>query len=178
MKRLILLLSLLPTLCCAQLDLTQIVVNVSDNPLLQYNGAAVKQKATVLNYQPLLGTLKDFSITVGISCYINNAGAYGSTVISDIAAKLQSATITADQAAQLYLMYQDRQVTYTTAGQCSDSNGNIEACSVNGAIPEIQYWQTFTLTQVGVSSLALSAAQAQYKIITAIVNKLDSRKKW
>lgn len=178
MKKILFLFLLLPLIGFAQLDQTPIVVNISDSPVLQYNGAFVKQKATVIDYDPIINSIKDFSIQVTISCYVNNSGAYGASVYSDIAA---NATLSTDQKAQLQAMYGDRTVTYTTIGQCTDASGNIVACTAGGAIPEIQYWQTFKLNQIpgmGGSLSAQGAAAVQYLIIQAIVSKLDSRKKW
>ena len=177
MKKILFLL-LFPLASFAQLDQTPIVVNISDSPVLQYNGAFVKQKALVTDYQPIINSTKDFSVTVVITCYVNNSGSYGSSVYSDIAS---NATLSTEQKTQLQAMYGDRTVTYTTIGQCTDVNGNLEPCSTSGAIPEIQYWQTFKLSQIpgiGSSLSTQGAAAVQYLIIQAIVSKLDSRKKW
>jgi hypothetical protein len=183
MKKIIFLL-LLSVSAIAQ-DISPIVVNISDSPLLQYNGAFAKRKATVVNYLPLTQGSKEFSITVNIVYYVNNAGAYGATIQSDIAA---NATLSSDQQTQLSEVYKPFNFTYSTSGKCADqTTGALVNCfqadgttpTVN-AISDLAYWQAFKLNQIsGVTSLTTNgAADVQYRIIQAIVAKLDSRKKW
>lgn len=175
MKKLIFLL-LFPLSLLAQVDIAPIVVNIADNPSLQYNGAAVKQKATVIYFSNLNGPNKDMLITAQIVFYVNNAGAYGATVLSDIAGNVN---LSASQSSSLNQIYANRTFTYSVAGNCTDVSGNIVACSTGGAIPELQYWQGFKINQIpGYTSPTMSALQFDYLVIAAFLNALNNRKSW
>ena len=166
-------------------DISPIIVNISDSPSLQYKGAAVKRKATVVDYRPLNSSSKEFFLSVNIVYYVNSSGAYGATVQNDI---LADGTLSSEQQLQLLDVYKPITITYTTQGKCADqTTGNIVPCfQADGVTPtansisEIGYWQTFKLNQVsGVTSLSTNGtADVQYKIVAAIISKLDSRKKW
>jgi len=157
------------------LDNSPNVINLSDNASLQYLGANVKMKATVLDFS--INVAKDFYLTVTISFYVNNAGSYGAKVTDDIIA---NATLSADQQAQLLNIYQDRTISYTTSGKYTDASGNITTSDQVGAIPELQYWQGFFVNQIpGFGTAGTTGAlQLTYLIIAAIINKLNTRKKW
>lgn len=177
MKNLILSFFVLASMCVyAQPDNAPIVVNVRDNPKLQFNGAAVKVKA-VIDYFHIDRT-KDFQIGLTLEFYVNNSGAYGPLVVSVIAA--DTVNLTADERAGLIATYGNRQIVYSTAGKYVNAAGDIVTAGAPGAIPELQYWQTFKLNQVaGMGTLSTQGAMdAQYLILKAIINKLNSRKQW
>lgn len=79
MKNLIFILSLFALSAGAQ-DVTPITVNLSDNTVLQYGGAFVKQKCIVVDYRPIINQQKDYYLKVRIQYYQNNSGAYGSKI--------------------------------------------------------------------------------------------------
>lgn len=173
--KLLILFFLIASAAFAQVDQSPNVINLADNTRLQYKGSAVKMKGTVSNFT--VNTVQDFTITVIVTMYVNNAGAYGVQVTQDIAA---DNTLSTDQQNELMSTYGDRVVTYSTSGQFTDANGNLVASTTPGAIPEIQYWQSFKINQVpGYTSASTQSALALNKlIIAAIVAKLDTRKKW
>lgn len=159
-------------------DQTAIVVNVRDNAKLQWGGSAVKMKATVIGYSPVVNTTKDFTITVSIQLYENNAGSYGSSILSLITS---DQTLSPEEKEELLNRYADKTITYTTAGRYVDNltNGNLVSSSTPGAIPELAYWQNFKLNNANLGMTSQStqgALDAEYKIVTAIINKLNSRK--
>lgn len=176
MKKLILLFALIASFEAIAQDQTPIVVNVRDNAKLQFNGAAVKMKATVVSYIPVNETSKNFTITVAVQLYENNAGAYGSLITSVIAA---DGTLSEEEKTELLQRYADKTITYSTTGKYTDVNGNLVSSSTPGAIPEIQYWQSFKLNHASLNMTSAStqgALDAEYKIIQAIVAKLNTRK--
>lgn len=163
------------TCVCAQ-DQTAIVINVRDHAKLEYNGAKVKMKATVVNYAPVNETTKDFVIVLSIQLYENVAGSYGALVTALIAA---DQNLSDEEKAESLQRYADRTITYTTRGKFVDNNGNSVTQSTPGAITEIAYWQAFKLNNVALGMTSAStqgALDAEYKIIAAIVAKLNSRK--
>jgi hypothetical protein len=157
-------------------DLTPITVNIRDNARLQWGGAVVKMKAVVLQFRPVSEQSKDFVLHLSIQMYENNAGAYGSKITDLISADV---TLTADEKTDLLDRYRDREVIYSTAGKYVDATGERVASDAPGAIPEIQYWQTFKMNN---AALGMTSASTQgaldgiYKIAIAIVNKLNARK--
>lgn len=176
MKKIILGTLLFISLASFAQDQSPIVINVRDNARLAFNGVAVKQKATVINYSPVVNTTKDFLITVVITYYVNNGGAYGSSVLSAIAA---DNNLSVEEKESLTTQFQDRLFTYTTSGRHTDINGNLVSTSTPSAIPEIQYWQSFKLNNASLGMTSAStqgALDAEYKIVAAIVTKMDSRK--
>lgn len=190
MKKLLLISLLFLAINSIAQDNSAIVVNLSDNPKLQWNGAAVKQKAVVKSYQPLINGTKEFYICVTVQLYENVSGAYGSRILDLLAADqaLQTPTLTADQYSQLCKIYADRVVDHQTTNLCADAtSGNIVPCfqadgvtpTVN-AVTEAAYWQAFKLNQVsGITSISTQGAfDAEYKIIAAIVAKMNTRKNW
>jgi hypothetical protein len=176
MKYITLLFLFISSIAFAQ-DQTPIVINIRDSPKLQFNGAFVKQKATVLDYRPVINSTKDFYISVQIKYYENNAGAYGAEIIATIR---NDGTLTAEEKAQLYHIYGDKIIDYQTTNKWVDVSGNVVAQGTPGAITELAYWQGFKLNQVaGMGTLSTQGAvDAQYLIITAIINKLNARKNW
>lgn len=161
--------------CWSQLDQTPIVVNVRDNAKLQYNGAVVKMKATVLSFEPVTFTTKDFRIVLSITMFENNGGSYGA-VITDLVRA--DGTLSPEEKADLLERYADKIITYTTNNKYVDMNGDPLSQGAPGAIPELQYWQTFKLNQVaGMGSVSTQGAlDAEYLTIRAIVLKLNQRK--
>jgi hypothetical protein len=102
--------------------------------------------------------------------------------------QLQTPTLSADQYSQLVTIYADKIVEHQTTGLCADAtSGNIVPCfqadgvtpTVN-AVTEAAYWQAFKLNQVsGITSLSTQGAMdAEYKIIQAIIAKMNTRKNW
>ncbi len=183
MKKIILITFLFLSIKSIAQDISQIVVNLSDNPKLQWNGAAVKQKAIVTDWRPLINGNKEFYIAVRIQYYENISGAYGSRILDLIAADqaLQTPTLSTDQASQLRNIYADRSFDHQSTGLCCDSNGVIVNCSSGSSIgSEAFYWQQFKLNQVsGITSISTQGAfDAEYKIIAAIVAKMNTRKNW
>lgn len=176
MKKLIFFLLLIPAFAFSQTaDTTPIEVNLSDNARLQWGGSAVKQKCIVLDYRPIINANKDFYIRVRIQYYANNAGTYGGKITDLINA---DATLSTDQRAQLLQIYNDRIFEWQSTDVCVDVNGDVTACP--GAMTENAYWQQFKLSQVsGIGSLSTQGAfDAEYKIIRALVTKMNSRKNW
>lgn len=174
MKKFLLLLLLLPLTLWGQ-DNTPNVVNVNDSPVVFYNSIACKQKATVLRYDK--SSAKDFSITVVVSFWTNVSGAYGVPVLQDM---LTNVNLSSDQIAQAQSIYSDRVLTYTTVGGFVDATGNPVAQGTAGAQAALLYWQTFKVSQVPgfTSATTLGALAFEDLIITAIINKLNSNKKW
>lgn len=158
-------------------DITPIVINLRDNSRLQFNGNPVKMKATVLSFSPLINTTKDITISVSIQYFESTAGAYAAYIPTTIAA---DGTLTADEKTALLQIYGDRVINYSTAGQWVDASGNVVPIGTGGATTELAYWQSFKLNQVaGVGTAASTGAlEAMYLTITAMVNKLNTRKKW
>jgi hypothetical protein len=185
MKILFIILSIFSSLCVIAQDVSPIVVNLSDNAKLQWNGSNVKMKATVLDYRPVINGTKEFYILVKVSFYENLTGSYGSKITDLINA---DGTLSNDQKISLLSIYSDRIVDHQTTGLCADAtSGNIVPCLQNdgitptvNAVSEETYWQTFKLNQVsGVTSISTQGAMdAEYKIIQAIVTKMNSRKNW
>lgn len=174
MKKLLMLLLLLPLLSTAQ-DQSEIVVNIRDNARLQFNGAAVKQKAAVVSYTPVSGGGKDFTIVLRIKMYESNGGNYGSLITELIQA---DATLSEEEKQDLVIRYADKIIEYSTAGRYVDASGNLVSPLAGGAIPELQYWQAYKLNQVPTMlSLATQGAlDATYKTIQAIIAKMNARK--
>ena len=156
-------------------DQAPIVVNVRDNAKLQFNGANVKMKATVLLFEPVTSSTKDFVIRLSITMFENSAGSYGQPIADLINA---DATLSPEEKEDLLNRYADKIITYTTSGKYVDVSGNAVTQSTPGAITELQYWQTFKLNQVaGMGSISTQGAMdAQYLTIRAIVLKLNQRK--
>lgn len=177
MKNLLLAFALILSVQAFAQDSLAIVVNLSDNAKLQYGGSNVKMKATVLDYRPLINATKDFYIKVRVTYYINNAGAYGATVLSTIFA---DGTLSDDQKQSLSAIYSDQIIDWQTTDKYVNASGDIVPKGTSGSQREIFYWQAFKLNQVsGMGTLAgQSAIGAEYLIINAIVTKLNSRKKW
>ena len=87
--------------------------------------------------------------------------------------------LSSEEKADLLVRYGDREIQYNTVGKFVDSNGNPVDATAPGAIPELQYWQSFKLNNAALGMTSAStqgALDAVYKIIIAIVNKLDNRK--
>lgn len=176
MKTILSILILLCSFCVIAQDQTPIVVNLSDNAVLQYSGAFVKQKCVVLDYRPIINGTKDFYIKVRVSYYQNNSGAYGGKITDLIQA---NGVWSQDQKNLAAASYQDWVFEYQSTGKLVDpATGNIVDSSFPGNIPEYQYWQTFTLIQAGVPSASGGAMAAIYTIIGAKVAKLNTRKSW
>lgn len=175
MKNLFLAFALLISTVCVAQDFTQIVVNVRDNARLQFNGSAVKMKAVVIDFSPVTQTTKEFCIKLSIQMYENIGGSYGQPIISVINA---DATLSAEEKADLLERYADKIIFYSTANRWVNVSGDNVHLTTPGAIPEIQYWQTFKLNQVaGMGSISTQGAlDAQYLTIRAIILKLNSRK--
>src|SRR6187402_3449768 len=142
MKKLLLISLVLVALISKGQDQTQIIVNLSDNAKLQYNGVAVKMKAVVVDYSPVVYGTKDFRISVTIKYYINNAGAYGGLVTADIEA---DQTLSASQKEYLLDVYKDRSFSYNTMGNYVNAQGDVVPFGTVGSVPEYQYWQSFKL---------------------------------
>lgn len=186
MNRLILFLLLASTIVRAQ-DVSPIVVDLPNSPKLQWNGSAVKQRGTVLHWQPVINGTKDFYIKIRIQYWSNNAGAYGSPITSLILADT-SITNYSDVLAQTLDQYKDRYVEHQSSGvYCDNITGRtVSQFQQDGitptvnAVTEAAYWQQFKLNQVsGVTSIATQGAfDSEYKIIKAIVVKMSSRKNW
>lgn len=190
MKKIITLFLLAISLTGLSQDSSPISVNLSDNPKLQWNGSAVKQKAIVMDYRPLINGTKEFYIRVRVQLYENLSGAYGSKIQDLLTADqaLQTPTLSSDQYSQLSTIYADRIIEHQTTGLCADAtSGNIVSCfqqdgvtPTPNAVSEEAYWQAFKLNQVsGVTSISTQGAlDAEYKIIIAIITKMNSRKNW
>lgn len=166
-------------------DVSPIVVDLPDNPRLQWNGASVKQRAVVLHWQPVINGSKDFYIKVKIQNWSNNAGAYGSLITSLI---LADGTLSADQQQRLIIQYGDWIFEHQSSGVfCDNTTGAVVpqfqqdgiTPTVN-AVPEAAYWQQFKLNQVsGVTSITTQGAfDSEYKIINAVVAQMTTRKNW
>ena len=160
----------------AQTDLTPIVINIRNSAKLQWNGVAVKQKIRVLNVAFVRDGQKEFYFNVHLERYENNGGAYGSKITDLISV---DTLLSIEERADLLTVYGDKEIQYTTNGKFTDANGNLVANDVVGAIPELQYWQAFKMNNV---ALNMTSASTQggldgiYKIIVAIVNRMDGRK--
>lgn len=176
MKQLTILLLFLASFCGAQ-DITPVTVNLRDNSRLQFNGQPVKMKAVVNDYAPIVNKGKEFFLSVTIVYYESVAGSYGNPIIQTINS---DGTLTADEKTELGYIYGDRIVEYSTANQYVDASGNVVPRGTVGATTELAYWQTFKLNQVaGVGTVAnTGAVDSQYLVLTAIINKLNLRKKW
>lgn len=175
MKTLIVILTLVSLTAFGQADQTLIIVNTRDNAKLQFNGNPVKTKAIVYSFKPVSNSTKDFEIVLVIQMYSSVSGSYGSLITSLISA---DGTLSQEEKDDLLIRYQDKVITYSTANRFTDVSGNIVLSTTPGAIPEIQYWQTFKLNQIaGMGSASTQGAlDAEYLTIKAIVNKMDSRK--
>ena len=176
MKKIITLLLFFISLQLSAQDLTPITVNIRDNARLQYNGAAVKMKAVVLQFRPVTESSKDFVLHLSIQMYENNAGAYGSKITELIR---NDNTLSDEEKIELTERYRDREVIYSTAGKYVDANGNPVASDAVGAMPELLYWQNFKMNNLALGMTSAStqgAMDAIYKIINAIVTKLNIRK--
>ena len=167
------------------LDSSPIVINLPDNPRLQWSGASVKQKAVVLAWQPVINGSKEFYIKVKIQNWSNNAGAYGSLITSLIQA---DGTLSADQQQRLGIQYGDWIFEHQSTGVwCDLTTGAITTQfqqdgitpTVN-AVSEAEYWQQFKLNQVsGVTSISTQGAfDSEYKIIAAVIAQMTTRKNW
>ena len=160
----------------AQTDLTPIVINIRNSAKLQWNGVAVKQKIRVLNVAFIRDGQKEFYFNIYLERYENIGGVYGSKITDLI---LADGTLSAEEKADMLTVYGDKEISYTTNGKFTDVNGNLVASDSVGAIPELQYWQAFKMNNV---TLNMTSASTQggldgiYKIITAIVNRMDGRK--
>lgn len=177
MKTILTILSLFVVgLSFSQPDTSPIIVNVRNNAKLQWNGAAVKMKFRILQVRFISNGQKDFYFHGYLEMYENNAGSYGSKITDLISA---DNSLSGEEKADLLARYGDREIQYTTANKFVDSNGNPVDESEPGAIPELQYWQGFKLNNpnLGMTSASTQGAlDAVYKIIIAIVNRLDNRK--
>jgi len=185
MKNLILSLLMVMSIVANAQDTSPIEVNLSDNAKLQWNGSAVKQKAIVLDWRPLINGTKEFYIKVRIVFYANSGGSYGGRITDLIIA---DQTLSSDQRQQLLSIYADRYFDWQSTNVCVDqTTGDVVNCmqpdgetpTVN-AVPESAYWQSFKLNQVsGVTSISTQGAfDAEYKIIKAVVAKMNLRKNW
>jgi hypothetical protein len=185
MKKLLSILFFSLTLLVRAQDTSPIQVDLPDNPRLQWSGSAVKQRAIVLHWQPLINGTKEFYIKVRIQYWSNNSGAYGSLITSLIQA---DGTLSSDQQSQLLQQYGDKFFEHQSTSVCTDASGNIQPCTFQadgvtlsvGLMYESAYWQQFKLNQVsGVTSISTQGAfDAEFKIITAVVNKMSTRKNW
>jgi len=186
MKKIIL--ALLTTLIAFEInaqDTSPIVIDLPDNPALQFNGAAVKQRATVISWQPAINGAKEFYIKVKIQNWSNNSGAYGSLITSLIYA---NGTLSTDQQNRLAIQYGDWFFEHQSNGVfCDNTTGAITTqfqqdgiTPTPNAVPEIAYWQQFKLNQVaGTTSLTTQGAfDEEYKIIKAVVAQMSTRKNW
>src|SRR6478736_450363 len=157
-------------------DSSQIIINLADSLVVSYANALVKQKALILEYQPIINSAKDFRIKLRVSYYVNNAGAYGGRVLDVIQT---NQTWSDDQKRLASASYQDWIFEYQSTGKYVDVNGDVVPQDTIGAIPEMEYWQSFKLNQVtgiaGTTALQ-GAIDAEYKIIAAIIAKLNTRK--
>lgn len=157
-------------------DLTSISVDIRNNAKLQYNGAAVKQRAVVIEWSPVYQGSKEFIIRLLISMYENISNAYGSRILDLI---LTDVTLSNEEKTDLLERYRDRNIFYTTQDKWVDASGNIVPQGTAGAQTELTYWQTFKLNNAAFNLTSAStqgALDAEYKIIAAIVNRLDTRK--
>ena len=181
----ILLVAILGTIFSFAQDTTPIVVNISD---VNFGGQILKRKATVIDFRTNINGAKEIYIKVRISLYQNNAGAYGSKIIDLVAADqlLATPTLSKNQADQINQIYGDRYFEHTTQGVCVDqTSGAVVSCfQADGVTPTVNsiseagYWQSFSLTSTGVSSLSTGALNANYKTQSAMVTKLDAFKNW
>lgn len=167
------------------LDSSPIVINLPDNPRLQWGSAAVKQRAVVLTWQPVINGSKEFYIKVKIQNWSNNAGAYGSLITSLIQA---DGTLSWDQQQRLIIQYGDWIFEHQSTGVfCDNTTGAIVpqfqqdgvTPTVN-AVSEEEYWQQFKLNQVsGVTAISTQGAlDSEYKIISAVIAQMTTRKNW
>lgn len=158
-------------------DSTPIIVTLSDNAKLQWNGSFVKMKALVRQFNPIINTSKDFYIAVDIQFYENLSGSYGSKITDLISA---DGTLTSDQKTSLLSIYGDKFFEHFTVNNFCDASGNIVAPGTAGATTEIAYWQQFLLNQVaGITAITTQGAfDAIYKIVQALVAKMNTRKNW
>ncbi len=163
-------------------DLSPIVVDLPDNPRLQWSGSAVKQRAVVLQWQPVINGSKEFYIKVKIQ---NWSSGYGSLITSLISA---DGTLSADQQSRLSIQYGDWIFEHQSTNiWCDNTTGAITTQfqqdgltpTVN-AVPESAYWQQFKLNQVsGTTSLTTQGAfDEEYKIIKAVIAQMTTRKNW
>src|SRR6478736_263675 len=184
MKKIIFALLLICSFAKAQ-DSTPIVFNLPDNPRLQWGGLAVKQKAVVLDWRPVLNGTKEFYIKVKIQNWSTSGGTYGSLITSLITA---DGTLSADQQTRLLIQYGDWYFEHQSTGVwCDNTTGAITTQfqqdgvtpTVN-AVPEEAYWQQFKLNQVsGMGSLTTQGAfDSEYKIIQAVIAQMTTRKNW
>jgi hypothetical protein len=185
MKKIIFLLFAVISISATAQDVTPIQVDLPDNPRLQWSGAAVKQRAIVLVWQPMINGNKEFYIKVKIQNWSNSSGVYGSLITSLIQA---DGTLSADQQSRLLIQYGDWIFEHQSTGvYCDNTTGAIvsqfQADGVTptvNAVPESAYWQQFKLNQVsGMNSLTTQGAfDAEYKIIKAVVAQMSTRKNW
>ena len=155
---------------------SQVKVDIRNNAKLEWEGAKVKQKFHVLYYAPVFEGSQDFVIRGVIEMYANNAGAYGGYIPDLIQA---DTTLSSEEKEDLVVRYGNKEVPYTTAGKYTDVNGNRVTATTPGAIPELQYWSGFKLNHASLGMTSAStqgALDAQIKILTAIVKRLDLRK--
>lgn len=176
MKKIFLIFTLLLSVELSAQDNTAIVVNIRDNAKLEYGGAAVKMKAVVLDYSPIYFGSKEFQVRVSIQMYQGVAGAYGGKITTLI---LADQTLSEEEKIDLLDRFRDRDITYTSANKWVDASGNSVLSTAPGAITELAYWQSFKLNHASLGMTSAStqgALDAEYKIIQAIVAKLNQRK--
>jgi len=185
MKNIILFFLLLLAINSIAQDVSPIVVDLPDNPRLQWGGLAVKQRAVVLAWQPVINGSKEFYIKVKIQNWSVNAGTYGSLITSLIQA---DGTLSSDQQSRLLIQYGDWFFEHqSTSVWCDNTTGAITTQfqqdgitpTVN-AVPEAAYWQQFKLNQVsGMGSITTQGAfDSEYKIIKAVIAQMTTRKNW
>lgn len=190
MKSLFLIITLFVSLTAYSQDLTQIIVDISNDPTVYYKGTAdgaattVKRRATVLQYSAINALSKEFSISLKIVYYKDNAGAYGAKITDLIAA---DAGLSTDQKATAAEQLKDRVINYETTGKYVNSSTGLSVPQFQGdgvtptvgAISDLAYWGNFKLNQVpnmGATTAVQGAVDSQYKIINAIVTQMSTRK--
>lgn len=185
MKKLILISFLLLAITSIAQDITPISVDLPDNPRLQWNGFAVKQRAVVISWQPVINGAKEFYIKIKIQNWSSSVGTYGSLITSLIQA---DGTVSPDQQTRLLIQYGDWFFEHQSTGVfCDNTSGLIVpqfqqdgiTPTVN-AVSEAAYWQQFKLNQVtGMTSITTQGAfDSEYKIQKAVVVQMTVRKNW
>lgn len=184
MKKILFALLIISSYANAQ-DTTPIQVDLPDNPRLQWGGVAVKQRAVVMDWRPVVNSSKEFYIKIKIQNWSVSGGTYGSLITSLVQA---DNTLSSDQQTRLLIQYGDWYFEHQSTGiWCDNTTGAITTQfqqdgvtpTVN-AVTEAAYWQQFKLNQVsGMTSLTTQGAfDSEYKIIKAVIAQMTTRKNW
>jgi len=158
----------------------QLVVNVSDNTVLQYNSAFVKQKVSLLDFKYPTTSAGDFYIKVSVSFFQNNSGAYGAKLTDLITTAVNNQTISSERGNRLFQSYGDQVVEYTSVGKCVDAlaTGNLIPCPTVNPISDASYWNQFFENQIA-GMAATTATQPALGAIgliqKAIITQMNTR---